>query len=197
MTFVIFGIQRYGQLYSTVEVILDFRLSQLGRNPSHSRNIDATLDYNKSEVSALLEYDHMLHVNYALWLQCSWISNLHQRHFIYYHPMVLRLKLHHFCSFKDKCFLLFFSYIVLCSTISGKGGHLGIFTCKNYLTVNLPPLSFMNCPIPHSVPSEHKQGSPKQHLAVLHLHPDKLVQKASTGVRLYIRSTITNRKFKQ
>jgi hypothetical protein len=54
-------------------------------------------------------------------------------------------------------FVDIFSYIVLCSTISGKGGHLRIFTCKNYPTVNLPPLSFMNCPIPHSVPSEHKR----------------------------------------
>jgi hypothetical protein len=141
----------------------------------------------------------MLHVNYALWLQSSWIYNLHQKHFVSRTPVKAFCtslsgckcntakchfgdpclcsngnecgigqfmndkegRLTHFCSFKDKCFLLFFSYIVLCSTISCKGGHLRIFTYKNYLSVNLPSLSFMNCPIPHSLPFEHKQGSPK------------------------------------
>jgi hypothetical protein len=40
-----------------------------------------------------------------------YLSETTEIHFVYYHPMILHLKLHHFCSFKDKCFLLFFSYI--------------------------------------------------------------------------------------
>ena len=151
----------------------------------------------------------MLHVNYAQWLQSSfWISNLHQKHFVYYLLLVLHLKLHYFCSFKDKCILTFFSDSVLCQGrisiyvlayvqlpgISDSGGHLRFVSYKNYLIVNLPPMLFMKCPVLHSGPCVQLQGSPKQHLAVLHLHPDKLVQNALTGVRLYVRPTIMIRK---